>query len=201
MNRFARGAAARRAAMVLPSIALAGCASGGASAGPGAAGNTSAPIARPAQQSVGSAATGRINVASRSDGPIETTIAAPIERVWRALPAAFDSLAIPVSRSEPATHTLGNDSFKTRQRLGKTILSRYFDCGATQIGPNADSYEVNITLLTSLSPAGDGSTRLATSIQALARPITFNQGYSACSSKGELERRIVEQVTKGIGGA
>ena len=70
--------------------------------------------------------------------------------IWRALPAVFDSLEVPVSRIDPVEHVFGNEGVRIRKRIGGEAISRYFDCGTTQIGPNADSYDVMLILLTTL---------------------------------------------------
>jgi hypothetical protein len=75
-------------------------------------------------------------------------------------------------------------------------LSRYLDCGgATQIGPNADSYSINLQFLVEVRPADEGSA-LVTTLQAVGKPVNYAQDYSPCSSKGNLEDRVSELVSK-----
>lgn len=106
----------------------------------------------------------------------------------------FDSLGVAVSTVDQAQHVIGNDALKVRQRLGKAPLSRYLDCGQTQIGPNADSYDVVLTLLVHLQPNGVGSTTLLSTVEATAKPIAYAQSASACSSKGALESRLTTLI-------
>ncbi len=122
------------------------------------------------------------------------TLAFPIEQVWRALPTVFDSLGLPVSTVDQAKHVIGVERLKIRQRLGKTSLSRYFDCGETQIGPNADSYDVFLTLLLQLQPSATNTTSLSTVIDATAKPVAFSQNPSACSTKGAIEQRMTALI-------
>jgi hypothetical protein len=119
-----------------------------------------------------------------------TTLAFPIEQAWAVMPAVYDSLAIPVTTIDPATHVIANAGFKLRRQLGKIPLSRYINCGTTQIGPNADAYDVYLIVQTQVRPDPAGTTTVATTIEAMARPITFSQDYSRCSSTGALEARI-----------
>ena len=136
---------------------------------------------------------GKLTTTSSSTASV-ATVSAPIEQVWRILPALLDSLGVPVALIEPAKHVIGNEGFKIRQRLGKAPLSRYMDCGTTQIGPNADSYDVYLTVLVQLQPAASGTTSVSTSFESLARPIAFSQDYSRCSTKGLFESRLIELV-------
>ena len=111
------------------------------------------------------------------------------------LPSVFDSVAIPITTLDPAHKTIGNSGYKIRQRLGKVTLSRYLDCGNTQIGPNADSYDVFLSVITTVTPEGKSGATLTTAVDAQARPVSFNQAYSHCSSKGGIEMRIADLVT------
>jgi hypothetical protein len=191
MHRSTFGSASRRvstaylvsASVVLVSVVLGACATSPSSVG----------TARPATQTVGTEASGAIRIAPGS-GPDVATLPFAIAKVWAALPIAMDSLGIPVSQLDPATHLIGNSGFKIRQRLGKTNLSKYLDCGQTQIGPNADSYDVQLTVMMGLQSAGEASTRVSTTVSAMAKPILYNQGYSGCSTKGELETRLLNIV-------
>jgi hypothetical protein len=120
-----------------------------------------------------------------------TTIPFSIDQVWRVLPAVYDSLSIPITTVEPSKHLVANEGFKLRQTLGKTPLSRYIDCGATQIGANADSYDVYMTIVTH-ADAGSEGTKLSTTLEAAAKPVSFSQAYSRCTSRGVLETRIAD---------
>lgn len=163
------------------------CASGGGSA-PGPSG--------PMTQTIGIAGGGDRLTISPGSGPTTHAIAAGVDRVWRVLPAAFDSLGVPVTRVDPAQRVIGNDGFKTRQKLRNVPLSRYVDCGQTQIGQNADSYEVIITLVVQVRPGANSATSssLVTTFEAVARPLTFSQGYSRCTTKATLEPRLLAAV-------
>lgn len=170
---------------LLAAVAMCGCASGG--------GGGAAPVTQDISVGGGAFGTGTLTVGGGGSGPNTNELAMPTDQVWKVLPAAFDSISMPVTRLDPRTHTIGNEGLKIRQRLGKTPLSRYFDCGTTQIGANADSYELYIVLLVQVTPSGTGS-RLTTQLNASARPLTFSQGYSACSSRGALETRLLNAI-------
>ena len=122
------------------------------------------------------------------------------DKVWRALPAVYDSLGIPVSTLDPAKRVIGNEAFKVRGRLKSTPLSRYIDCGSsTQIGPNADSYDVVLTLVTNVRPAEGGATTVNNTFSAVARPANFSQDYSQCSSRSTMETRFLTVLNSVLG--
>ena len=169
-------------AVSLCALALAGCATSPRSAEP----------VGPATRTIGTPSSGgSISISTVTAGPDVATVPYALAQVWSALPMVMDSLKVPIAKVDPTQHVFGNESFKVRQRLGKTSLSRYFDCGNTQIGPNADSYDVLMTVLVQLQPAGAAATTVSTTVQAMAKPVTFNQEYAQCSSKGELETRLL----------
>ena len=130
-----------------------------------------------------------------TSGPAVARVGFPVERVWEVLKAAFDSLAIPVSSIDPATHTMGNSSLRTRRRLGDVAVSKYINCGNTQSANAADGYEVVLAVVARLQPTIDGMSQLVTSVEAQGRPITLSSEYTRCTSTGLIETRLVQLVT------
>lgn len=165
--------------------AVAGC----ASTQPG-----SAPVPQPQTVSVaGTNSTMRVGGVADASGT--ATLPYSVEQIWRVLPFVFDSLGIPIAAMDPAKRTLGNESFRVRARLKGTPLSRFIDCGtSTQIGPNADSYDVVLILTASVHAAEPGSATVATTFSAVAKPANFAQDYAPCNSKGLIESRFIDIV-------
>src|SRR5690606_40865365 len=77
----------------------------------------------------------------------------------------YESLGIPITRVDATSHIIGNEGLKVRRRLGDAPLTRYLDCGSGQGGPNADTYEVHLAVLTEAREAAPDreSTRLNSS--------------------------------------
>ncbi|MGH7621532.1 MAG: hypothetical protein ACREMU_04260, partial [Gemmatimonadaceae bacterium] len=78
-------------------------------------------------------------------------------------------------------------------------LSTYIDCGRSQIGESADSYDVVLTIFTEVDSASGGQTRVATSIDAMARPATYSQAYSRCATTTVLEATVVKLLKARLG--
>ena len=140
---------------------------------------------------------GKLTVSSASN-PVTSRLDFTVDEVWRVLPAVFDSLGVKVSMVDPKRHIIGAEDLKVRVQLGRTPMSRYIDCGQTQIGQNADSYELRLTVLAQVQAVAPGGSLLSTTLDAAAKPITFSQDYSRCSSKGLFESRLVEAVKKAL---
>ena len=134
------------------------------------------------------------------NGTISATMAGELQAVWRILPLAFDSTSVQLTLIDPRKHVMANEGFKIRQKLGKERLSEYFECGTTQVGPNADSYELYITVHAYLEPVKDYPTwtRMTVALTAAAKPLQFSQDYSRCTSKTTLERRMLDIVATAL---
>jgi hypothetical protein len=170
-----------RTATLLLLVPFAACASSGSSSAP-----------PPAPQTVYAPGGANLRIAGNDEANVHT-LPFPVDQVWRALPVVFDSLGVPLATVDPKTRTMGNSGFKTRGRLKSVPLSRFIDCGSsTQIGSNADNYDVNLTVLVESRSAESGSTKVIITFQALAKPANFSQEYSQCSSRGVFETRFVD---------
>lgn len=130
-----------------------------------------------------------------ASGPAVMKIGFPVDRVWGALRSAFDSLAIPVTSTDPATRTMGNSALRIRRRLGDVAVSKYVNCGNTQSANAADSYEIILTIVARVQQTDDAMSQLSTFVDAQGRPITISSEFARCTSTGLLETRLAQLVT------
>ena len=122
--------------------------------------------------------------------PRSLSIAASPERIWAALPKAYKSVGITVNAADTTTRSMGFAGM-IRHELGGTRLSKFFSCGS-QIGENADSYDINLFVASQV--ASDPQTRrilVTTGLRVSARSPAFAGTTTVCTSTGELERRIM----------
>jgi hypothetical protein len=151
---------------------------------------------RPATESVryvGQTGTGNIRL-SAGDGAATAKVAFAPDQVWAVLPAIYDSLGVPVETVDPTRRLIGNLGFKAHQKLGKTSLSKYIDCGRTQGFPSADSYDVHMVITTQVQPGDQGTSTVSTFVEAAARPMAYSGEYVKCSSLGLMESAINNAV-------
>lgn len=118
----------------------------------------------------------------------------PVERTWDALKAVYDSLEIPRDNLDDVQHVIGHSGTKAYRKLGIIPLTRIIDCGSTQGTPSADSYDIQISVLTHLVRDKSGMTEMTTHVEAVGRPMAFSSEYVRCSTKGELETTLVSLV-------
>jgi hypothetical protein len=111
------------------------------------------------------------------------------ERIWAALPGAYKAVGIVVNAVDSTTRAIGFAG-TVRRALGGVRLSKYFDCGS-QMGENADSYDVSIFIGTQVGrDPGTKGILVKTGLRVSARSPAFASTTTTCVSTGELESRI-----------
>ena len=119
----------------------------------------------------------------------------PANTAYRRALAAYDVMGLEANLMSARDFIVGRQGLVLRRRLGDTRLSAFINCGNSLTGDNADSYEVTLTVITQVTPVDDGSSRLATRVDAGARPMGTSGNLVACSSTGRLEREMAERIT------
>ena len=123
---------------------------------------------------------------------------APEETVWDATVTLFEEFGLEVTRLEQANRTIGSSGRRTRRLNGKR-LSTYLDCGMSRTaGPNADRYDVAVSLTIQVSVETSRSARVRTTLQGRGRPRTSNGNAVLCSSNGDLEGHIIETLRERV---
>lgn len=149
---------------------------------------------------VTTAATTAFDVTKRPGPDVgAVTLRASVDDVWEALIATYAELGIPVTMRDVSTLTLGNGELKVRRRLGKVPLATYIDCGDTQGGRSADTYEVMLSIYSQIQSVGPNTNRVMSSFQSMGRPVSIASDYRRCSSTGALERSFGELLRKHLG--
>ena len=172
-------------------VALAGCASSGAG-GPASSAPPTTTTTVVMQTSPG--VSGSTDVASsRESSGVVTTLAAPADRAWATLVAAYGSLGIEPANVDVQRRYYGNQSVEPKNgRIAGIPTARILNCGTSPTGvPLAQSYQVRLSVISSLEGAADGS-RLTTRVQGTASSRDGSTTQVACGSTGRLEQRIAE---------
>jgi len=201
----------------LLSIALAACASGGAGPSPSPAPSrtpAAAPAAAPAPpprslpEDQGAdvpavrgfdGGTALVGFTGRAASVQDTIVRESPNRVWSVLPAVFNTLGVPTRTMEPAAYTIGLESGRVA-RIEGGRLSLHLECGNGILGPNADHYDVTMTLLVQLGGHASGGTTIRTTLDAYARPRSSSGEMLHCSSSRTLERRLMQLVQMELSG-
>ncbi|MDP9200352.1 MAG: hypothetical protein M3P26_00245 [Gemmatimonadota bacterium] len=134
------------------------------------------------------------DIAFTADGSeVRSALQFPAAAVWQAIPRVYADLAIPLEIYD-STHRFLVGVVSARRAFANRSLSYFVNCGSTLMGPNADSYNVRLHLQTQVDSIGAAEARVRTLVNATA---ASDGGITVrCSSRGDLERLIVERVTE-----
>ncbi len=126
---------------------------------------------------------------------VSSELEAPPARVFGAVRHAFESLGIKVEVEDSAHGLIGNEKLVRRLNLAGEPLSRYFNCGSSIVGANADRYRLTIAVAAFVDPWPGGGTRLGLATTAMGRDV---EGASldpvGCETTGHLENRLATLI-------
>jgi hypothetical protein len=125
--------------------------------------------------------------------------AAP-EKVYEAALRAFADLGIPTGRTDGTKGIIGSERFERMTSLAGSPMSRAFECGRSPAGPYADSFRLEIAVVAWVAPLA-GGTNLGLATIASGRDISgVGRNPKECASTGALELKLLDRITKIVGG-
>jgi hypothetical protein len=133
---------------------------------------------------------------TRDPATASDTLAAAPEEVWRALPAVFADMELPLSEAVPAAKFLTATGHRLR-RLGGRSMAQYFECPGGYENLAATS-EVYLTVKAQVLPGANADESvLRTQVHASAR--SRNSGNQViCNSRGALEKLILVTLAEKV---
>jgi hypothetical protein len=160
--------------------------------------NTPTPTANTGRIVTSSGATVQMNTMN-IDLDVKLFVTGTPDEAWAVLPGVYSELMIPVSVNDTRTKTIGNTGWRTRRSIGRVPAQRYLDCGSSGTLENAETYQLNLSIVTSVLPNPNGGAVISTAITGTGKnPITSSSAEVRCASKGDLELRIRDMVQKAI---
>ncbi|SOD03863.1 hypothetical protein SAMN05216486_1191 [bacterium JGI 053] len=124
------------------------------------------------------------------------TLPASVDALWAQLPAVYQALGVEgAGVANAGDHVFGRQGFRAYRRIGEARMSTLLDCGGTYAG-DADTYDVRMTVMTSLAPAARGGTQVRSWVEASGRQQASSSTLARCSSKGQLEREIARLLAE-----
>lgn len=122
-------------------------------------------------------------------------VAASVEAAWAALQSAYTTLGIPVTELNAAQRTIGNPAYRVRRRIGDVPTMRALDCGGDSGMPNAETYQLLLSVKSRIIPSDAGGSVVQTTLDGTGRNATTAASSDVrCSSMGALEKRIADLV-------
>jgi hypothetical protein len=133
-------------------------------------------------------------VYSTADLGEENVVPAPLDTAYAAMMTAYRSLGVDIKTSDPARKVLGNRHIVVMRTWLGSRLSTFFNCGNDPaIGtPRADSYQLIISVVSTLSAKDGQSTRVNTLASATATDLSTSASAVYCPSTGKIERSLLK---------
>jgi len=152
------------------------------------------------QRIVSPGSTLNINTVNVNSGYTQLIVGS-MDAAWTAVNVVYNDLKIPITTLVDAQRIIGNDQFKVRRRVGSIPMQQILDCGNSQGIPNAETYDIMMTINSTMVPNPKGGVNLVTRIDATGRSPNFSrENPVVCHSSGTLEKHIAELVRKKVGG-
>ncbi len=177
---------------------VSGCATTAATGGDPVPDNTPTPTVSTGRIVTGNGATVQMNTMN-IDLDVKLFVTGTPDEAWAVLPGVYSELLIPVSVNDTRTKTIGNTGWKTRRSIGRVPAQRYLDCGSSGTLENAETYQLHLSIVTTVLPNPNGGSVISTAISGMGKnPVTSSSAEVRCASKGDLELRIRDMVQKAI---
>ena len=133
----------------------------------------------------------RVLKASEGTPSKRVSVEASRDEVLEALRDVYSDLGIEVKLYDPGVGQIGNRNFSRTGRLAGEPISKFLGCGMMVSGEAADNYRVTMSVVSQVTPSGEG-VNLETWLTAAARDLGTSSANVSCASKGTLETRINE---------
>jgi hypothetical protein len=125
--------------------------------------------------------------------PPDTLTDVTTKRAVALLPSIYAGLGIPVTSFDPKMHLIGSSNQPVTLQVAGLRPSMVLDCGLGAYGPNADRYQVSLTIFTGVSGDSLGPAVVETRLSARAVPNGLSS-YVPCASTGRLEETIAQRL-------
>jgi hypothetical protein len=121
--------------------------------------------------------------------------------VYEAVLKAFADLGIPTGRTDGKAGIVGSERFERVNTLAGAPMSRSFSCGEGAAGPYADALRLEIAVVAWVASSETNGTTISFATIASGRDISgVFRAPRPCASTGALETKLLERVTKLVGG-
>jgi hypothetical protein len=132
----------------------------------------------------------------------EAVLPAGVDAVFPLVADAYQEIGISIETLDTTRRIIGNPRFRARQRLAGMPMETVVRCGDGPTGPHARSFLITFDIHTQVMPSGAGKSMMRTMVSATGRSIEGATTHEiTCASTGALEQRILEIVSRRLGGA
>jgi hypothetical protein len=131
----------------------------------------------------------------------EQVVPGTAQQTVQALVGVYESLGLSVNTIDWNTGLVGARGFVAPRRVAGATLSRYLDCGASQVGQlRADSYAITLDVESWAKPKEAGQVVVSTRTSATARQRGVSGDPLPCTTTTALEKRIHLELARRLAG-
>jgi hypothetical protein len=122
---------------------------------------------------------------------VAVTVPLAPDSLYEIIKRAYQILEIPITQQSPIDRSVGNDALKVRRKLGGLNMQQVLDCGEKLGMPNAETWDIWLSIFSTAVPDANGGSVVSTRIQAMGHETSrSNQDWVLCATKAELEEKI-----------
>jgi len=118
-------------------------------------------------------------------------ILAPADSVWRVMPSVFLALNIEPKTINSSQRYIANTSVTVRHNVGQYPVSKYLDCGNSNVGKTANQAEVTMSLTVQVADSASQAV-LQIQFEAYAMLDGYAHNRMQCASTGQMEQLIAK---------
>lgn len=127
---------------------------------------------------------------------IATAVPVSPDSAYQLLIRVYATLELPMV-SVDSKLTVGNDDLKVRHQIAGIAMQKVIDCGEKLGTLNAETWDIDMNLLSYIKADPSGGSQVLTRVQAMGhRPEGANSRQTACSTTGALEKKIADMMTQ-----
>jgi hypothetical protein len=128
------------------------------------------------------------------EAPTATTqsVAMSPAKVAAAVRLAYANLGVPITVDDVTGKRIGNaDFYRSRTFAGKAMTT-LVSCGTSMTGPNAASFRIYMSLLTTIEPDSHGGSTVGVLFESTARDVVGGASNDriSCGTSGALEQLL-----------
>ncbi len=130
-----------------------------------------------------------------------TRFAKSPELVAAAVRLAYANIGVQVTVDDAIGKRIGNaDFYRTRNFAGKP-MAQLVACGSSMTGPNASSFRIYISLLTTIDADGKGGSTVGVLFESTARDVVGGASNDrvSCGTTGALEQLMFARIQSYLG--
>jgi hypothetical protein len=131
----------------------------------------------------------------------ERTFPMPPAKVAAAVRLAYGNIGVPISIDDATGKRIGNaDFYRSRTFAGKAMTT-LVSCGSSMTGPNAASFRIYMSLITTIEPDGRGGSTVGLLFESTARDVVGGASNDriSCGTSGALEQLMFEKFRSYLG--